>query len=400
MSSFRQYMEGYLQVELSGYGMERFLNLCLNKELTLWELNKSSDAYIFYISLRDFRELKPLLKKTETHLHIKKKCGLPFFFYTHRKQKCFVLGLIICLGCVYYMSLFIWDIHVSGSAYYTEEQIISYIKNSYISPGTKIKDIDSAALEKNLMDYFDEIAWISCEIKGTQLRITLTETIIGNEVLVSEKPSDLVAAKDCEIVSLITRNGTPVVKVNDLVKKGDILISGTIHIYDDNNEVLETDYVPADGDVYGIVTYDYEDSFEMNYYEKQYSGKNKKTFILQLGNKTYQLWNPKINYDYYDISEESYMEKLGQTFYLPFSIDVVSYCQYTPVLKQYTKEEAVEKAQKRLDTKLDELREKGVEIMENNVKIEIKDQVCYAAGSIVAKEKIAVPKDLNLAEEP
>lgn len=399
MGKFYQYIDGYLQVELTGYGMERFLNLCMNKEFTLWEIVKGDDVYRFYISLKDFRELKPLLKKTETKIHILKKCGLPFFFYTYRKQKCFVLGMLLCLGFVYYMSLFIWDIHVSGSAYYTEDEIISYIKQAYIAPGTKIKDINSMELEEQLMEHFDEIAWISCEIKGTQLRITLTETIITNQVLVSDQPSDLVAAKDCDIVSVITRNGTPITKVNETVKKGDILISGTIHIYDDNNEVLETVYIPADGDVFGRVVYQYDDSFDMQYYEKQYSKKKRRTVLLKLWNKYYKLWNPKISYEHYDISKESYMEKLGKTFFLPFSLDIIEYKEYAPIRKEYSRQEALAKAKKRLDAKLDEFRQIGVEILENNVKIEVGNQICSASGTIVVKEKVGVPKNLQIVEE-
>ncbi len=399
MGRFQQYIKGYLKVELTGYGLERFLNLCMNKELTLWEIVRKQDAYCFFISLKDFWEIKPLLKKTETKIHILKKYGLPFFFYTHRAQKCFVFGMLLCLGFVYYMSLFIWDIHVSGSAYYTEDEIISFIKHSYIGPGTKIKDINSMELEEQLMEHFDEIAWISCEIKGTQLRITLTETIVTNQVMLSDKPSDLVAAKDCDIVSVITRNGTPIARVNDSVKKGDILISGTIHIYDDNNEVLETVYIPADGDVFGRVVYNYEDSFDMQYYEKEYSGRSKRTVTLKLWNKYYQLWNPKINYTHYDVSKESYMEKLGKTFFLPFSLDVIQYKEYAPVRKEYSRQEAIDKAKKRLDAKLDKFRQLGVEILENNVKIEVGDQACVGRGTIVVKEKVGVPKNLQIVEE-
>lgn len=399
MSAFRQYIDGYLQIELTGYGKERFLNLCLNKEFTLWELSKDQEHYTFYISLKEFREIKPLLKKTETRVHILKKCGLPFFFYTHRKQKCFVLGLLLCIGFVYYMSLFIWDIHVEGSAYYTEDEIINYIQSTYITPGTKIKDINRDDLEQKLMEYFDEIAWISCEIRGTQLLVTMTETIVSDQVIVSDEPSDLVAAKDCEIVSLITRNGTPVTKVNQEVKKGEILISGAINIYDDNNEVLETDYVAADGDVFGRVSYDYKDEFEMAYYEKEFTGKKKSSFSLYIMNKIYQLWKPAIDYKYYDTRYDSYMEKLGATFYLPFSIQATKYLEYQPVRKEYTKDEAKEKARNALNRKVKELSEKGVEILENNVKIEIKDGKCMASGTLICVERIGVPMEIHIPLE-
>lgn len=107
MGKFYQYIDGYLQVELTGYGMERFLNLCMNKEFTLWEIVKGDDVYRFYISLKDFRELKPLLKKTETKIHILKKCGLPFSFIPIGSRNalcwvcCYVWALCIICRCLY-----------------------------------------------------------------------------------------------------------------------------------------------------------------------------------------------------------------------------------------------------------------------------------------------------------
>lgn len=399
MDGWKRYLKGYLQIELTGYGKDRFLNLCLNRGFTLWKIIKNEDAYTFYITLQEFRELKPLVKKTDTKIHILRKCGLPFFFYQHRKQKCFVIGFILCLSGVWYLSGFIWDIHVEGSAYYTEDEIVRYIETSCVRPGSRIRDIDRDVLEQDLMEHFNEIAWISCEIRGTQLLVTMTETIVKDALRTSDSPSDLVAAKDCDIVSLITRNGTPVAKINESVKRGDVLISAAVHIYDDNHEVLETDYVTADGDVTGRVSYAYEDAFDLVYYEKEYTGEKKHSLRFQLLNYEWNMWKPNVTFSCYDSREDSYMEKLGDTFYMPFSIKCTSYLEYRPVRKEYTEKQAKQKARQMLQRKVNDLQEKGVEILENNVKIEIKDGRCMAKGTLICVEQIGIPASVKLPAE-
>ena len=49
---------------------------------------------------------------------------------------------------------------------------------------------------------------------------------------------------DCTIYSLVASAGTPVASVGDEVKKGDTLISGTVNIYNDDSEVVDTVFVP------------------------------------------------------------------------------------------------------------------------------------------------------------
>ncbi len=52
--SLLKYIGGYLEVVLSGYAPERFLNLCGNHNILIWNLRKEEDVYRFFISIRAF----------------------------------------------------------------------------------------------------------------------------------------------------------------------------------------------------------------------------------------------------------------------------------------------------------------------------------------------------------
>ena len=59
-------LKGYLKIRIIGYSPERFLNLCKNKEIRIWDLEAKGNDYEMLISVKDFLKLKPLLKKTQT----------------------------------------------------------------------------------------------------------------------------------------------------------------------------------------------------------------------------------------------------------------------------------------------------------------------------------------------
>lgn len=401
MGKLRTWMKGYIQVYVSGNRPERFLSLLNHKQVHIWDMEPLEQGYLFKIERTYARELDGIRKKTGSKLEIRNKYGLPFILFRYRKRKLFLLGLLLCGILIYVCSLFIWDINVSGTYFYTEEQIVNRIEEAYVSMGAKKSSIDCNWLEEQLRQDFPELSWVSCEIVGTQLNVDIKETLEGTETINEHTPpQDIAAAKDGVIVEMITRSGTPVVKPGQTVSKGDTLISGVINIYDDFDEVLETDYVAADGDVIAETVYPYEDSFDMQYYEKQYTGEHQSSITFEILNWVQDFHLPWKDYSNYDVVEENHKLCLGHTYFLPVSFTISERREYTPTLYTYTEEEARERAEKRFQRYLEGLSEKEVEIMENNVTIEFRDGGCYASGNVVVWERIGYGRPLSIPSEP
>ena len=383
------YVLGYLKVHLTGYSPERFFNLCSNREIELREVKADEEGgYFFLIGRSEFEELEPLLEKTRTSAKIVGKYGMPYFFQRYRRRKLFFFGFLLCLFIVYGLSLFVWDIQVMGAHQYSKEEMVDYIQQHYLAFGTLKANVDCAKMEEELREHYDQIAWISCELKGTQLRIQVKESLKQNEDVESQVPCDIIARKSGVITDMITRNGTPLVKEGDQVKKGDVLISGTIHIYDDTNTLLESELLSAQGDIMAKTTYAYEDSFAMNYYEKKYTGEEKTFYSIELFGTPYTPYVPKDQYQSKDQFEEPIQIQIGHTYSLPISFIRHTRKEFQPVRKSYTKQQAGEHAKERLQKFLEQLSEKGVEIIENNVTIGIDGETCQAKGTIIVIEPI------------
>ena len=396
-----RYIFGYVKAEVYGFAPERFMNLIIKNDVVIWDVESTEQGYIFYTGRKNLMKMKPYLQKTNMKIRLLKKYGLPYFLKQHKKRAAFLVGFLLFCVMVYVLSLFIWEVKVTGEDKLVADSLLKVIEEQYVPLGTVKSKVDCSKLEESLRKDFDEISWISCELKGTSLTVYLEEGMAPKVQTEDSKTGDLVAAKDAVLTKMITRQGTPVVKVKDTVKKGDILISGTIYIYDDNNEVMETSYVAADGDVYGKTTEEYEDYVDLKYYKKIYQGKAKTHITFYFLDYCLTPYIPKMDAENYDSYTQIHKARIFDNFYLPFGYKTVKRTAYTLEQQEYTEEEAKKLLETRLSKKLKGFEKKGVEIIENNVKIKKSNGKMIAYGNIIKNEPIAILQSSsgNIPEE-
>ncbi|MCM1180065.1 MAG: sporulation protein YqfD [Clostridium sp.] len=383
-----RYFFGYVKAEIYGFAPERFMNLLIHNEIVVWDVEHTEKGYIFYTGRRNLLNMRQYLQKTNMKLKILEKRGLPYFFKKNKKRAVFLAGFILAGLLLYILSLFIWEVQVIGEDHLVAESILKQIEKKYVSLGTKKTDVNCAKLEEQLRKDFEEISWVSCELKGTGLTVYLEEGMAPQKRSTDIETGDIVATKDAVITKMITRAGTPIVKVKDSVKKGDILISGTIYIYDDSNEVLETSYIAADGDVYGTTVHPYEDYVDLQYYQKKYSEKSHTYITFYFLDYCFTPYMPKAESKDYDTYTEIHKARILDYFYLPFGYKTMKRTCYTLELKKRAKEDAEKILKERMQKKIASFKEKGVEIIKNDVTIKEVDGKMTATGTFTVTESI------------
>lgn len=389
MISFLQFFGGYCKVSIKGKGKERFLNLCRNKKLLLWNLIRQEDGYSFFVSFRAHRYLKEIEEKTNTEVRIEGTYGLPFFLSRHRRRKMLFVGFFLCLFSIYALSLFLWKIEVRGTENYTEEEVKVYLESQNIREGVLKKKIDCTWLEEKIREDLEDTAWVSCDLSGTMLTIHVKESIDSTAIEKKEEvPNDIVASRDGVIASIVTRSGTPLVKKGNEVKKGDTLISGIIYIYNEFDELLETGSVSADGDVKALTKHEYEETFPLQYYEKEYTGRRKREYHPYLGTKAMPFFSARISYQNFDKLEKQHVLKIGSSFYLPFSITVTTYKEYEPKMIHLSEEQARKKAEQKIQDYLNSLEKEGKEIRKKEFHLTFQDENCQIKGNVTVMESI------------
>ncbi|MBH1941454.1 sporulation protein YqfD [Mobilitalea sibirica] len=380
------WLRGYLIVQIRGISPERFINLCSYKKIFIWDISNKADIYQFKITVKNFKNLKPIIKKTGIVPRINQKRGFPFFLYRNRKRKGFFIGGFICILLVYIMSFFIWNISILGGSKYTPEAMVKFLNDNKVYTGILKKKVDCQEIEETIRLAYKDIGWVSAEIKGTRLIIKITETNMPAPAEIAIAPSHMIATKDAIVQKIITRTGTPMVKPGDVIKKGDILVSGIITIKGDFEDILDLKPVIASADILCKSYYDYHEEFSMDYIKKIFTDEKKKGYYFTLLGKKIFLYNPSNSYNRYDIIVEENTLHITDTFYLPLRYGTVTAREYVQKESTYSQDEAIAIAKARLKRYLDRLIENNVLIIENNVTISIENNTCIAKGRIIVEE--------------
>ncbi len=394
--SVARHFVGYVTVRIDGLNKERFINLCHNRGIDIWNLTYKEDCFEANIALWDYKKIRQPLKKTHVHIDIISKQGLPFVINKYRKRKMFVCAIALFSIIIYIMSLFVWDISLDGGYSYTDMEITKYLKSIGVYEGIKKEKINCEDIEAKIRNKYYDITWVSAELTGTRLIIHIKENFDETNVqTVSSSPSDIISTSDGEIVSIITRTGTPLVKVGDVVKKGDILVSGVVEILDDSKEVKTTEYVASDADIYAKVEYKYNHSFDLCYEEKEYTGESKNGRYIQVFDYRLGMHYFK-KYDNYDVIKDEKQLYIFDSLYLPIYYGKESIKEYNVVNKEYSEKEAISIAENKLEKFFAKIQEKGIQIISNNVKIDVGNGVCISSGTITMIKPVAISAPITV----
>ena len=396
-----RYLKGYLRVRITGYSPERFLNLCSNKGIYLWGLTPKDNCYEMYIGIQGFRKLKPILKKTGTRISITGRFGLPFFLHRNRKRKLFFAGSAACVLLIYILSLFVWDIHLEGNETITDKTLLEYLETTGVSHGMAKRKLDCERIVKDIRKQFDDIIWVSASIQGTRLLIHVKEnTDTVKEAEAKENASDIVAAKSGTIVSMITRKGTPQVRQGDTVKKGELLVSGSVEVKNDAEEVINYHYQNSDADILAETKISYKEEIAFTYNEKEYTGAKKRSVFLRIGDFCLTLGRQKNTYKKSEVSTAEKQVKLNEHFYLPIVYGARVIQEYKMKEKTYTKEEVQRLLSDHFQNYCEKLQEKEKQIVENDVKIYMGEKSAVAKGVLKVYEDIGKHRALDIDFQP
>ena len=105
------YIIGYIRISLEGYYIERFINICRNNKITIWNLKRNKNVRLeLNIGIKDLKKVVKIAKQTKCKMKILKKKGVPFFLNKYKKRKIFFIFLILIIILLAISSNFVWNI--------------------------------------------------------------------------------------------------------------------------------------------------------------------------------------------------------------------------------------------------------------------------------------------------
>jgi len=274
-------VRGCVTVRVSGSGTERLLGEAAADGIEFLDLRRTSRGELeCVVTTGDFFRLRPHLRRTGCRLRIVRKRGLPFQLARIGRRKFFAAGIVVFFVGLYLLSSLVWRIEVEGNERLTEERILAAARAEGLRPfqwSFRLPDADE--LSRRLELALPGAAWVGVEKRGTLVTIRVVETTEPEpkELL---SPRHLIASEDAVVTRIAATRGRPVVKKNQRVRKGDVLISGILG--------TEQHYVtvPADGTVRGLVWHEYDIASPLVRKAKTYTGERRTVWHAVLGGRS------------------------------------------------------------------------------------------------------------------
>ena len=260
--------------------INRFIKKCIQYKIDIAEIDyKNDDELSCTINLKDYKTIKRL--NYYSNIKIIKYNGVKGIKVHFKKYIYFYVLILFCFILMDIITSYIIDISVIHENSRIRSLVMKELENHGIKKYTLAYSFEELDKIKNdiLKDNPMHLEWMSITRVGMKYIIRVEERIIKDKEE-KNKPRNIIASKDALITKVTAISGEPIIRSGDYVKKGDILISGNIYLYD---EVKGK--VPATGTVYGNVWY--ESKVKIPKETEVISDTGKKRYNININNKIF-----------------------------------------------------------------------------------------------------------------
>jgi similar to stage IV sporulation protein len=217
---------GTIKVALKGKNQEKIINMASSRGIYIWDIKKSGDDLNFKVRTSGLKALQSLSEENGYNLEVTEKQGLPFYRNLFRRRLGFFTGALIFILALYIMSSFVWFIEVYGNKKVETSKIMLTAAKYGVYQGAAKWNFSRIEVEEAMLRDLSELSYVKLDIRGVKARIQVVEKILPKTDI--SGPCHIVATRDAVVEEVLALEGQVSVKPGDVVKKGDILISGVV----------------------------------------------------------------------------------------------------------------------------------------------------------------------------
>ncbi|KYC64186.1 sporulation protein YqfD [Heyndrickxia coagulans] len=335
------FLQGSVAVKIEGKGIERFINQLTRAGLAVWNVRRQGTmAVTFELRLSDIHQLRKAVRGQDLHVRFLRGRGVPFLWKRTLKNAGFLFGFFLFLAVITVLSNMVWGVEIKGATPKTEHEIRKQLDKLGIQTGHSqffLDDIET--IQRKLTNNLPDVTWVGVELRGTTYHFTVVEKNMPEPVK-NPGPQHLVASQKAVVENMFVEKGKPVVKINQYVKKGQLLVSGVI-----GND-KEKYPVAAKGKVYGKTWYKTAVELPLSSRFQVYTGNAAQKYYIGIGSMKLHIWGFRTpRFKQYRTSEEAEKVKfLKWTLPVRFIRETVREKEERD--RNYTKKEAEAEAKK------------------------------------------------------
>ncbi len=344
----------YYRVKIVGKNPQAFVKRIIKLPIYLLHITYLNQEVYIDIDYENFKRLQEL--KTSYEFKIIKRYGISNFLFLIKKYWLYYITLLFSLGLIFLLSNIIFEVEVINNSDTIKNLVYEELKKYKVSKFKFVISFDKQEQIAKQIAYEnkEQIEWMELKREGTKYIVNVEQR--KKEKI--EKPKanrNIVAKKTGILLKIDAKTGEVVKKINDYVKKGDIVISGMI-----KNKNTVKKLVSADGKIYAEVWYTVNVSMPLKYKEEYSTGREKTIVKFTFLNKNIGFFNSYKEYK--DQDQYVIASKL-----LPLSIAITKREELRITAYDFTKDEAVKQALIKADEKIKKKLKEGEYIISKKV---------------------------------
>jgi len=384
-----QFTKGYVRLRITGFSVERFLNMAAYRGVFLWDVERTPEGVHANVTIQGFKRLKGCARKTKCRTKIIGKNGLPFIAYRYRRRKLLMGGVAFFVLAMLALSSFVWHIDIVGGEGVSHAAIYTFLEEQGLSTGAFKPRVNARNLQRELLNHFDELSWADIHTRGTRTTVMIAEAIPRQPLVDRNTPVHVVASQDGLITGIATSSGAPLVRQNDVVRAGEMLVSGILEIGVDTGMPSQV-YVHAYAEVWARRYHNIEFTVPLTYAEKVYTGRVTSRRALQLlfaGN--FRIAIPRgVSFESYDRITTRIHPGVGGDYPLPFILITDRYTEFTWETRTRTIEQATELAERMLTNRIMREFDFGIDIIDRHAEMQETPDALVITARITTHERI------------
>ena len=348
------YIIGYIRISIEGYYIERFINICGNEKITIWNLKRNKNVKLeLNIGIKHLKKVAKIAKQTKCKIKIIKKKGLPFLFNRYRKRKLFFVFLLVIIIGLGISSNFVWNIQIVEEDKGSIENLYQDVVESGLEIGKMKSKINTKDIINKVRLKRNDIAWMGIELKGTNAIVKVVKATAKPEIVDDNEYCNIVSDKQGIITKINAQNGTIAIKVGDTVNVGTTLINGWME-----GKYTGLRYVHAKGEIQAKVWHTKNKKILYNATEKTETGNIENKYQIKINNFEINLSKRLSKFKIYDTIVLENKFKIFSDFYLPISLVKITNKEIKEEQKNYNAEQAkdlgIEQLQEELDNEIED----------------------------------------------
>lgn len=249
------------EVKITGKDLDRFIKQMYRLNINLYDIKYKGKS--IYVKVDSVSYNKLINIKTIYEIEVVRFYGLAYFIDYFKRNYIFLSFVMFGFLVLLILTRIIFDIEVVHSKKDIRELIYEELYNHGLKKGHFILSYDDTEkiADDIVRNHKDKIEWLEIERVGVKYIVKVEERVINKENSnISNR--DLIAKKDGIITSINASSGEIRKKVNDYVKRGEVIVSGNIT---KDEKIKKT--VGAKGKVFAEVWYEAKVNIPLHYRE-------------------------------------------------------------------------------------------------------------------------------------